>query len=160
MPSEANTVDIEYKNFQPVEVPLAQRMELVRARRDEFAADRRTRKPHRLGHLRQYFGVVAGGNSAGQALPHPCAGAVVGLDPLISWPRYSRAHPAAPPAQADPLDLQLAIRQAHLAWLAAVPDHLTVGAAALRFPPPLDGRPAGHTDRLPQPDLGPRHQFH
>src|ERR1700682_1563853 len=131
MPSEANTVDIDDKNFQPVEAPLAQRLELVRARRDEFAADRRTRKPHRLGHLRQYFGVVAGRNSAEQDLQHPCAGAVVGLERLISWHRYFRAHPAAAPAQADPLDLQLAIRQAHLAWLAAVPDHLTVAAAAL-----------------------------
>src|ERR1019366_2900018 len=101
MPSEANTVDIDDKHFQPVEAPLAQRLELVRARRDEFAADRRTREPHRLGHLRQYFGVVAGRNSAEQDLHPPCAGAVVGLERLISWHRYFRAHPAAAPAQAD-----------------------------------------------------------
>src|ERR1700694_3123959 len=130
MPSEANAVDIDDKNFQPVEAPLAQRLELVRARRDEFAADRRTRKPHRLGHLRQYFGVVAGRNSAEQDLQHPCAGAIVGLERLISWHRYFRAHPAAAPAQADPLDLELAIRKAHLAWLAAAPAPLTVAAAA------------------------------
>src|SRR5271156_6064621 len=128
----------------------AQRLELLRARRDEFAAHRRTRKPHRLGHLRQYFGVVAGRNSAEQDPQHPCPGAVVGLERLISRHRYFRARAAAAPAQAYPLDLELAIRQAYLAWLAAVPDHLTVAAAALRLgphpqgppvPPPPPGRP-------------------
>src|ERR1700732_5032667 len=144
MPSEANTVDIDDKNFQPVEAPLAQRLELVRARRDEFAADRRTRKPHRLGHLRQYFGVVAGRNSAEQDLQHPCAGAVVGLERLISWHRYFRAHPAAAPAQADPLDLELAIRQAHVAWTGgrARSPHRRGGRAGARPPPAAPTVPA------------------
>src|SRR5271163_2053387 len=132
MPSEANTVDIDDKNFQPVEAPRAQRLELLRARRDEFAADRRTRKPHRLGHLRQYFGVVAGRNSAEQDLQHPCAGAVVGLERLISRHRYFRAHPAAAPAQADPLDLELAIRSPHRRG----------GRAAARPPPAAPTVPA------------------
>src|SRR5271155_5568893 len=66
MLSEANTVDIDDQNFQPLEAPLAQRLELVRARREEFAADRRARNSHRLGHLRQHFGVAAGRNSAEQ----------------------------------------------------------------------------------------------
>src|SRR5271156_1399834 len=169
MPSEANTVDIDDKNFQPVEAPRAQRLELLRARRDEFAADRRTRKPHRLGHLRQYFGVVAGRNSAEQDLQHPCAGAVVRLERLISRHRYFRANPAAAPTQAYSLDLELAIRQSYLAWLAAVPDDLTVAAAALRrarhlyrrqFQHRLDGRTPGHIDQFFQRDLGALHQLH
>jgi len=56
-----------------------------------------------------------------------------------------------------------------LAWLAAVPDHLTVAAAALRlarhlqrrqFQHRLDGRAPGHIDQLFQPDLGALHQLH
>src|ERR1019366_8270166 len=74
------------------------------------------------------------------------------------WHRYFRAHPAAAPAQADPLDLELALRQAHLAWLAAVPDHLTVAAAALRlarhlqrrqFQPPRWSRARSHRSAPP-----------
>src|SRR5271167_561725 len=169
MSSEANTVDIDDKNFQPLEAPLAQRLEFPGARRDEFAADRRTRNSHRLGHLRQYFGVVASRNSAEQDLQHPRAGAIVGLERLIRRHRYFCANPAAAPAQADPLDLELAIRQAHLARLAPVPDHLTVAAAALRcarhlqrrqFQHRLDGRAPGHIDQFFQRDLGALHQLH
>jgi len=169
MPREANTVDIDDKNFQPLEALLAQRLEFLGARRNEFAADRRTRKPHRLGHLRHYFGVVASRNSAEQDLQHPCAGAVVGLERLIRRHRYFSANPTAAPAQADPLDLELAIRQAHLPWLAAVPDHLTVAAAALRrarylqrrqFQHRLDGRTPGHIDQFFQRDLGALYQLH
>src|SRR5205809_4003930 len=81
---EDHSIEVKDQQYQVVQAPFAQTLELRLAGLDRFPAHAGPRHPHRLGHLRQHLLVLPSRHAAQQDLQHPAPQLPVGAQRFIS----------------------------------------------------------------------------
>ena len=139
--AEVHPVDVDDQQFDLIEAALQQLLQRGFGSFDGFPAHRRSRHPHRVGHLRNHFAVASRGNAVQQDFQHTLAGGGVLLHGLVGGDGNFFVGTATFVAQSRPVHFQLALLQTYAARLGSMP-HQVRGAslALLRWSGDLRGR--------------------